>query len=287
MRFIFYCDPKKGGVYKITNIVNCKVYFGSTKKFRTRSKRHLSELIAQNHCNKHLQTSFNKHGTDNFLFETLQVVMGNKLERTTVEQEYINLYIEKWDRCFNNQKKSIQGDACNSPVVIVVLDPAQVRLNISNGKKAFYQTDIGKELKQKFSDDKKGKSYEEVYGEVRAAEIKKTISDNKLIEMNKPEVKENLRRQLIGISFEERFGPERAKEIKTKQGANRKGKHTGRESFRFRIIENIKLVSPTGEIYTKIEGIVDFSVAHGLRSNSFSELLSGKLKSHRGWRLIK
>lgn len=61
----------KSGVYKITNIVNGKFYIGSSFDIKSRTKGHLNDLRADRHCNNHLQRSFNKHGEDRFIFETL------------------------------------------------------------------------------------------------------------------------------------------------------------------------------------------------------------------------
>jgi group I intron endonuclease len=276
MQFLFYDAKNKGGIYKIINTISGKVYIGSTKKFSKRANSHYNSLNKKIHFNSHLQKSFNKYGKDNFVFEVIEIVVGDKLTRTMLEQEYINEYFDSWEQCFNFNKNVIQNE----------VDFEHISFTQSEIKKSFYQTEAGQKLIQKLSDEKRGKTYEEMYGESRAVEIKQTIRDNKLIEMNRPEVKENLRKQLTGVSFEERFGTERAKEIKEKRSKSRKGKYTGKNSSGFRIIENIILLSPDGEIYTRIEGIGDFAEAHGLRKNHFSELLSGKRKSHRGWILM-
>lgn len=60
-------------IYKITNLINNKFYIGSTQSsFKKRIGEHLSELNGGYHKNKHLQSSFNKYGKDNFIFEILE-----------------------------------------------------------------------------------------------------------------------------------------------------------------------------------------------------------------------
>ena len=104
--------------------------------------------------------------------------------------------------------------------------------------------------------------------------------------MNRPAVKENLRKQLTGKSYEERFGAVQAAEINKKKSLARKGKYTGTDSPNMKTVENIQLLSPSGEIFTRIDGIKIFALAHGLTPNTFSELLAGKRKTHKGWRLV-
>lgn len=67
-------DFYRCGVYIITNLVNKKVYIGSTKNtFHSRRRGHFSRLIKNTHNNVHLQNSFNKYGEDNFTFEILAI----------------------------------------------------------------------------------------------------------------------------------------------------------------------------------------------------------------------
>lgn len=278
----FYGHANKSGVYRITNITSGKIYIGSAKCFKKRAYQHESRLKNGKHHNKHLLASFKKHGTDAFLFEVLEVVEGDRLIRTTKEQEYLDeqIELENWENCFNFSKKPVQTQGPWSKT------PEETRKGISKTKKDFYKTEEGKALIKKLSNDKCGKTYEEYYGEERAAEIKKKISENKLIEMNRPEVKENLRKLLSGVSEIERYGYEKAMEIKKKKSLARKGKYLGKESSRYRVIENICLVSSAGIIYNKIDGIKEFALQNGLSPNHLCELLSGKRKSHKGWKVI-
>lgn len=63
----------KTGVYTITNLVNGKIYVGSTKQsFKERWACHLCLLKGNKHINTHLQSSWNKYGESNFKFEILE-----------------------------------------------------------------------------------------------------------------------------------------------------------------------------------------------------------------------
>ena len=80
----------KKGVYQIKNLVNGKVYIGSTiTSFIYRWRQHNSKLKMGKHENVHLQSSYIKYGDSNFEYTVLYV--GTSLEDIrTKEQELIN-----------------------------------------------------------------------------------------------------------------------------------------------------------------------------------------------------
>lgn len=61
-------------IYQIKNKVNNKIYIGSTQKINSllRKIEHFCKLNGNYHNNKHLQSSFNIHGADNFVFEIIE-----------------------------------------------------------------------------------------------------------------------------------------------------------------------------------------------------------------------
>lgn len=78
-------------IYKITNIVNNKVYIGQTRqKIEKRIAYHFNYLKRNSHTNSYLQRSYNKYGMDAFKWEVLEseiVSMEKAVER---EQYYID-----------------------------------------------------------------------------------------------------------------------------------------------------------------------------------------------------
>jgi len=78
-------------IYKITNLVNGKIYIGSAKNYWNRMWTHISRLRNKTHCNQYLVNSWHKYGEDNFKFEVLEIVgdVKNLLDR---EQYYLDLF---------------------------------------------------------------------------------------------------------------------------------------------------------------------------------------------------
>ena len=76
------------GIYCITNIINNKIYIGSSKNIYHRLKRHYSELNRNCHANKYLQNSYLKYGSSNFNVSILEEVLYEDLQKT--EQKYID-----------------------------------------------------------------------------------------------------------------------------------------------------------------------------------------------------
>lgn len=78
------------GVYKIINLINGKIYIGSTKNMRRRLWKHRALLRHNKHHNPHLQNSWNKYGEENFDYAIIeQCSEEHQYER---EQYYIDAF---------------------------------------------------------------------------------------------------------------------------------------------------------------------------------------------------
>ena len=62
----------KIGIYRIRNLINNKVYIGSTKNMKVRWAKHKALLRHNKHQNTHLQSAWNKYGEDAFVFEVIE-----------------------------------------------------------------------------------------------------------------------------------------------------------------------------------------------------------------------
>ena len=91
-------NSKLSGIYCISNMINNKIYIGSTNCFLTRRNQHFLELRGKYHSNPILQNFVNKYGVNSLIFNILEIVdINNLLHR---EQHYLNTYIN-FDYDFN------------------------------------------------------------------------------------------------------------------------------------------------------------------------------------------
>ena len=113
------------GIYKITNIINKKYYIGSAVNIKGRLKTHKRLLEQNKHYNKHLQSSYNKYGTSNFIYNIIEITKKeNMIER---EQFWIDLL-----EANNNKKGYNKRIIAESNLGIIVTDETKRRLSISH-----------------------------------------------------------------------------------------------------------------------------------------------------------
>jgi len=61
------------GIYKITSLVNGKVYVGQAAHIPARKAEHLRSLYKGDHHSKYLQRHYDKYGVDDLVFETIEL----------------------------------------------------------------------------------------------------------------------------------------------------------------------------------------------------------------------
>jgi len=96
----------KSGIYRIINVVNGKLYVGSSTNVAYRLWWHRRELSFNRHENRYLQNAWNKHGESSFKFELLFNCEREQLLQK--EQETIDRYKSTWkdsgyNICFNTR----------------------------------------------------------------------------------------------------------------------------------------------------------------------------------------
>jgi group I intron endonuclease len=84
------------GIYKIENLVDGKIYIGSSLNLENREYKHFWMLNRNNHDNQHLQNSYNKFGVKSFKFSIIEECC----EIFLIERE--NYYINQY-RSFNQE----------------------------------------------------------------------------------------------------------------------------------------------------------------------------------------
>ena len=87
------------GIYQIRNLVTDTRYVGKTERgFAVRKREHHRRLAHGQHCNAHLQRSWNKYGSENFVFEPLAIIEPSLL--TIFEQRAFDILSLKRG-CYN------------------------------------------------------------------------------------------------------------------------------------------------------------------------------------------
>ena len=89
------------GIYQIRNIVNNKIYIGSSKDIIKRFNNHTWLLRNNKHNNLHLQHSWNMHGANSFVFEIL--LLCEEFELLRYEQWYLDNVV-RWKHDYNISK---------------------------------------------------------------------------------------------------------------------------------------------------------------------------------------
>lgn len=109
------------GVYEITNLINNKIYIGSSINIKKRWKDHILLLKNQKHINVHLLNAWNKYGEENFSFSIIEEIYPKEKENRkdfiyrVREREFY--YIDKFNATnskigYNLSKKTQGSDSC-------------------------------------------------------------------------------------------------------------------------------------------------------------------------------
>ncbi len=94
------------GIYKITNIINGKVYIGQSCHINRRFMEHVSALTHNSCYNKHLQRSWNKYGQDAFRFEIVEECPVELLNEREMH------YVQVFDSKLNGYNQTDGGGGC-------------------------------------------------------------------------------------------------------------------------------------------------------------------------------
>ena len=90
---------ENAGVYWIKNLLNNKVYIGSSARLKMRLKDHIKLLQKDKHPNKHLQCAYNKYGKDKFELAILETCEAIKDTLLYLEQKYIDEIKPEYNMC--------------------------------------------------------------------------------------------------------------------------------------------------------------------------------------------
>ena len=245
----------KTGIYKITNIVNGRIYVGSAANgFKKRWQKHLSDLKHKRHKNTRLQNVYNKYGVYCFTFEILAFCPSEYVLK--LEQYFIDTLKPYYNIC----KK-----AGNS---LGVKRTEETKKKISEAKKLHKHS---AEFKSMTSERLKGNTY---------TKGKK----------QKPEVVENRRQKLIGVpksdATKQKIRQANLGRKPTDEARAKMSQSTAKYEY---LIKNIK----SGETHI-VSNLKEFCLQRGLHDGHMHETLTGINKStgrrahqHKGFKIIQ
>jgi group I intron endonuclease len=189
------------GIYQIRNIINNKVYIGSSKNLGKRELDHFSALERGNHHNTYLQRAWNKYGRDVFKFDIIRECKEENLLK--IEQFYLDKY--------KYNKKNILYNT--SLIAGRVEMNEETRKKISKSNKICYSS---KEQKLRMSNLHKNK----IVSKETREKISKVQKGRKHLEDTK---------YRIGVSLK---GRKFSQEIKDRMSSGRKGMKFSEEHCR-------------------------------------------------------
>lgn len=197
-------DSKETGVYKIINLVNNKLYIGSSSNlkdgFKDRIRTHIRLLNRKTHPNKHLQSAWIKYGSDNFKFEIIELIndKGKIIER---EQFWIDFY-RVTDPKIGYNKSPI----ANNQLGFKHSEESKKKMSESAKK---YSKEISERMKilntgKKMGEIQKEKISEKLTGLKRSEEFKHKISKIRKNTVMKQSSIEKIRLSKIGVISKKR-----------------------------------------------------------------------------------
>lgn len=93
-------------IYRISNLINAKSYIGISIDYEKRWKQHIRALTRNKHCNRKLQSAWNKYGAEAFEFQIIeQCPYAEVFEKET---KYIALF-NSYDNGYNLTRGGDKG----------------------------------------------------------------------------------------------------------------------------------------------------------------------------------
>lgn len=249
-------------IYKIENIQNGFVYIGQTKNTVKRFSRHKNALSRNVHRNQYLQNAWNKYGENAFKFSTIECliikdpVYLNKRELWWIENS-CNLY--NINKCINVNKVFYPFCPINNPSKGKPCSK-EAKNKMSKSMKQWHKLNDNPFLGRNHTEDSRNKM---------SSSLKEYYKTNNAHNKNKP-MSDKQKKHLSNLA------KERYKNNAYHPACNP-------EIIKFQNIKTGKVVSMTRRDF-KI--FLNNTVGKG-KSSSISSLISGRIKSHRGYKHIK
>ena len=283
------------GVYKIKNVINNKLYIGSSLNVNKRIKQHKRSLLKGNHHSVKLQRSYDKYGENNFKYEIIEeTYIENLIIR---EQHYIDLF-----DCYNNGYNSVEFAGSNLGMKHSDSTKDKIRF-ISMGNKNMLNKTHTNETKNIISEKLKGRPLSDATKlKMSESKIGKKLSDEtklKISNFNKGKLRTEEHKKKLSVShiglkqsletIEKRVksntGKKRTAETKKKMSDNMTGIKKGpmSDENKLKRSKRILLINENGTI-KEYEGIKICANDLKISFNRISEVLNGKRKFYKRYK---
>ncbi len=249
-------------------------------EFYKEMEKTLSFLKQQKHRNKFLQNDFNKCGKNVFEFHIIEIVQ-EKNSLLSTEQKYLDQYYDNQKMCYNIC--SITGSTLNYK------HTAKTKELISNAGKGRKHS---QETKQKISDAHKGKTH----SKKTKQKISLALKERKFSKKTKEKLSQALKKRWENPNYQEKMSKMLSGKNNPMFGKKGKdhplfGKNRSTETKQKIAKSNskyydIKLISPSGEIFGPIFNLTEFCQKHKLSQSNMWKIINHKRKSHKGWKLL-
>lgn len=238
------------GIYAIVNLVNSKLYIGSTMNFNKRRLSHFSKLRKGQHPNSYLQNAYHKYGKENFVFIILKQCTSDML--ISQEQRFIDFF------------------------------GMEILYNIRSKAEANFGVKFTKEECERISIRYRGNNWSTGYKnhtQPHSEATKQRLREVNLGKRHAESTKELLRQQQLGkpkspeaiakrTESRERF-------FQTEEARQKIGDNNPR-------VVKTQLINPNGEV-VDITNIAKFARMNNVDEQCIRHLVKGKIKTHRGW----
>lgn len=249
------------GVYFIKNLVNKKIYIGSSKDVPQRIDYHKRKLDKDKHENEYLQNAWNKYGSENFQF--IFRISCDPKYRLELEQRLIDFYeCYKRDIGYNLEKCVYKTEVRE-----------ETKRKISQGLKEYYKNNehpttnksVSQELRDHLSEINTGEKHPQ-YGTKRDERTKEKISN----------ALEGRKRPNLSGEDHPMYGKSHSKEAikKMREAHDKRGEEMSCSKLKKRDVKQIKKRIKGNETYKEIAD--DYSVSE----SNIAEIARGSTWTH-------
>lgn len=256
------------GVYAIKNILNNRIYIGSTTVcFQTRYEKHINSFKNKTNS-RFMQNDYEKCGSHKFAMFILEIV--NTVEKVLGREQYwLDYFYDNQKDCYNI---SPTAGNCRG---IKLTENRKKNLSIK-AKERYKDKEFYLDFRKR--EDKKKKEYSFVSPEGKVFSgrgIEKFCVEHNLHVQHMCELVKGILKSYNGWRLK----------MNEDYVFNRVELCNNNSSLMAKTL-NVKLVSPLNEIYGPINNISQFCRQHKLHRISIRKLIAGEIKQTKGWRLF-